>query len=263
VPPTFTVNPTPNSFYAVEFAARPELLDADGGQPTNEYYATWEDSALMNGNTYTMSSQAWDRLKANARLYYRAWTTSSGSEWADTVATAETGAAAASLEISSADRSRTSRGAPTGGPTITGPETANTAGAAPEFRITTPTHRYFAVEVAVDRTVLDGRREREHLPASDFYASWMDGTLRAESAVTAYTLPAKVWEAIGPAALQRGGRLYYRVITTSVPDAGWPGLQTSLPDEQFAEAPGIDVWHRPGRDVVGGETRPEEVLWRK
>ncbi|MGH8480212.1 MAG: S8 family serine peptidase [Gammaproteobacteria bacterium] len=473
-PPTFTVNPGPNTHYAVEFAARPELLDAESGQAASEYYASWEDSPFMSASTYQMPGPVWDRLKGNARLFYRAWTTSNANDWVDTQATAATGAEASSFEITGAgagtgartvtfpsgltlnvvdsdsqggvdysdpefagvpllnvtgrgnDRLSTSflvselagrnaklaridvalvealqqirdrvgaavtvvsgyrhpaqdaqanglsgnrhvsgqgaeirasgrtardlarlaletlgcqigiglgansididvrgslatwvlsgaamtagqfeqfvndtcagvdrsdRSASDGGfgarcggssgttpasdrteasgrgavdekPEITGPETANIAGPAPEFRVSPGRNSYYAVEVAVNPSYLDGRRGRDDLPPTEFYGSWEDGLQHVEGLSTTYILPQRVWEQIGPAAL-RGGRLYYRVITTSAPDPAWPDMQSSLPDGEFSTAPGVDVWLRPGRNPLGPNLRPEEVLWRQ
>jgi hypothetical protein len=147
-------------------------------------------------------------------------------------------------------------------PEITGPETANTAGPAPEFRIAPGRNSYFAVEVAVDPSDLDGSRRRGDLPATRFYGSWSEGLQAAEGASTTYTLPQGVWQQIGPAALERGGRLYYRLITASAPDQTWPDMETSLPDGEPRRAPGVDVWFRPDRVALGAQVRPEEALWR-
>ncbi len=466
-PPTFTIDPRPNSHYAVEFAARPELLDADSGQPPSEYYASWEDSPFMSASTYQLPQAVWNRIKGNASLHYRAWTTSSATAWTNTRPTAESGADARSLEITGAgggtssgtrtvtfpsgltlnvvdgdmqggvdysdpeasgvpllsvagrgderlsasflvselagrnaafaridvalvealqsfrdrvgagvtvlsgyrhpaqdsqarglagnghvsgqtahvrvpgrlardlarialgtlgcqigiglgpnssieidvrgslatwvlpgsawtadqweefiagicpmDRSR-SAGRRAGGrsdvsgavdpltghvvdpkPEIAGPETANTAGPAPEFRIVPGRNSYFAVAVAVDPSDLDGSRDREDLPITRFYGSWLEGLQAVEGASTTYTLPQDVWQQIGPAALERSGRLYYRLITTSAPEPTWPDMAVSLPDGESQRAPGIDLWFRPDRFALGARVRPEEALWR-
>jgi hypothetical protein len=74
------------------------------------------------------------------------------------------------------------------------------------------------ISAVIDPSDLDGSRGREDLPLSRFYGSWMDGIKAAEGLFTTYTLPQRVWEQIGPAATENGGRLYYRLITTSAPD---------------------------------------------
>jgi len=60
-------------------------------------------------------------------------------------------------------------------PEITGPETANTAGPAPESRIVPRRNRYYAVEVAIDPSEFDGTRDRDNLSPARLYGSWRDG----------------------------------------------------------------------------------------
>lgn len=275
-PPSFTIDPGTNTNYTVEFAARPELLDADSGQPASEYYASWEDTPFMSDRTYRMPQAVWDRLKNNPRLFFRAWTSSSPTGWADTRVTAESGAAAPTMMISdSGSRDATPRSATFRSgislnetasaqkPAITGPETANAAGPSPEFRIVPGRNSYFAVEVAIDPADLAGSGARQNLSATRFYGSWLDEMRHIEGVSTTYSLPQSVWEQLSRAALAHSGRLYYRLITTSAPDPTWPNAESSLPDDDFRQAPGIDLWSRPERLIFGSDVRPEEALWRE
>jgi hypothetical protein len=149
-----------------------------------------------------------------------------------------------------------------GKPEITGPEAANADGPSPEFRIVPGRNSYYAVEVAVDPSDFASGRARENLPANRFYGSWMWGMCAVEGLSSTYRLPQKVWEQLSRAAVDRSGRLYYRLITTSAPDATWSNAESSVPDEDFRQAPAIDLWARPDRIVFGPDVREEEVLWR-
>ena len=460
-PPSFTIDPGTNTHYTVEFAARPELMDAESGQPAGEYYASWEDTPFMSDRTYQMPQAIWNRLKSNPRLFFRAWTTSSPTGWANTLVTAESGATASTIEISGSGSSpaatprsvtfpsgislnvtdstmaggidysdpqgsgipllsvagrgnervsssflvkelaganatfaridvalvealqnfrnavgaaviivsayrhpaqdQQARGLPNNGhvsgqtaeirvagrtardlarlaletlgcqigiglgansieidvrgslatwvlpgaamsaqqfedfvgetcpidrnrmaggrsrtlmgknmermstqkPAITGPETANAAGPSPEFLIVPGRNSYYAVEVAVDPADLTGSGARQNLSATRFYGSWLDGMCPIEGVSTTYSLPQSVWEKMARAALEHRGRLYYRLITTSAPDPTWPNAESSLTDDDFRQAPGIDIWSRPERLVLGSDMRAEEVLWRE
>jgi len=84
-----------------------------------------------------------------------------------------------------------------------------------------------------------------------------------EGVSTTYSLPQLVWEQLARAALEHREHLYYRLITTSAPEPTWPNAESSLPDDDFRQAPGIDLWSRPERLVFGSDLRAEEALWRE
>lgn len=270
-PPSFTIDPRPNTHYAIEIGARPELLDAQSGQPENEYYGTWSE-AFMTARTFQLRPEVWDQLKGNQRLYYRVWTSSNSESWTDILLSADTGAESPLMEISGdgvlrdIDRSKFARrvlppSLPTQRPAITGPETANAAGLAPVFHVEPGRNSYYCIEVAVDPADFARSDARESLSPSRFYGSWVDGMKMAEGLSTTYVLPQEVWKRLSRTALAHGGRLYYRLITASESDRTWPDAESSLPDDDYRQAPGIDVWMRPERiSRIGG--RDEEVLWR-
>ena len=453
-PPRFSIDPGTNMFFAVEFAARRELFDAQSAHPANEYYASWEDTQLMSERAYQMPQAIWDRLKNNARLFFRVWTSANATAWVNTGISAQGGADASAMEIAGTgggvetgvrsvtfpsglilnvadstmaggidysdprgsgvpllsvagrgnDRISTSflvselagrnaafaridvalvealqtfrntvgaavivvsayrhraqdaaaGGLPDNGhvsgqtaeirvagrsardlarlaletlgcrigiglgansieidvrgslatwvlpgaamsaqqfdsfvsdicpvnrdrlsrsgfgadsvaetkPEITGPETANALGPAPEFRIVPGRNSYYAVEVAVDPSDFAAGRARESLPMTRFYGSWVTGMCAVEGLSSTYRLPHDVWKQLSWAALDRGGRLYYRLITTAGPDAAWSSAESSVPDADFRRAPAIDIWARPDRFVFGPDLRAEEALWR-
>jgi hypothetical protein len=88
--PAFEVDPSPNGFYAVEVANSPALLASanrpDGGT-ADGFHASWLDDRLLPAGTYVLPAVAWMRLREARRLYYRAWTSSSPTEWVDAAAT--------------------------------------------------------------------------------------------------------------------------------------------------------------------------------
>jgi hypothetical protein len=63
--------------------------------------------------------------------------------------------------------------------------------------------------------------------------------------------------------LEHRGRLYDRLITTSAPELTWSNAESSVPDDDFRQAPGIDLWSRRERLVFGSDLRAEEALWRE
>jgi hypothetical protein len=88
--PAFEVDPSPNGFYAIEVASSPALL-ANSTRPeggaADGFHASWLEGPLLPAGTYVLPAVAWMRLRAASRLYYRAWTSSSPTEWADAAAT--------------------------------------------------------------------------------------------------------------------------------------------------------------------------------
>jgi putative peptidoglycan binding protein len=86
-PPTFHIDPGDNPFWVAEVATRAELFHtaANGNRrdPSN-FYATDADlPGFLTGSSWTLPAAAWERLRGSQALYYRVWTSSSGSDWID------------------------------------------------------------------------------------------------------------------------------------------------------------------------------------
>lgn len=82
-PPTFSVNPGPGRFYAVELATDANLFNDTAGRTDDNFYGSWSDTALMNSSSYRVPSYVWNRLSEVDRLYYRIDVSTDSSTWAD------------------------------------------------------------------------------------------------------------------------------------------------------------------------------------
>jgi hypothetical protein len=83
-PPTFEVDPSPNSFYIVEVCAQPELFDIThyGNDRTDSnFYGSWSDSAHCSEPQYTLPVYVWENLKSANALYYRVGSTANETGW--------------------------------------------------------------------------------------------------------------------------------------------------------------------------------------
>jgi subtilisin family serine protease len=239
-PPSFVVDPSPNSHYKVEFGARTELLDAEDGQPQSEYYASWEEP-FMSAATYSLPQDVWNRLKHNSRLFYRAFTSSSSTDWADTIATTgdSGGAGAASIQITGAG---TSSG--TGGPTMSGPASISRGAGAPTFSIDPRPNTHYAIEIAARADLLDAESGQSD---SEYYGTW-DLPFMTESS---YTLPDDVWQR-----LKAHSELCYRAWTSSSAD-GW--TDTGKTAESGADAPTMQITGDGSGSTTGRVTFPSGV----
>lgn len=103
--PSFDVETAGAPYFIVEIAGEARLLDgrvSDTERTESLFYATWQDSGLQTGASYTLPEAVWGRLSRNDRLYYRIGTTTSASGWENyTVSTADYDAQSApSIELS-------------------------------------------------------------------------------------------------------------------------------------------------------------------
>jgi subtilisin family serine protease len=276
-PPSFDVDPGSNTYYAVEIAGSTDLfLDANAGdRTTSNYFASW-DNGFLSSEPYTLDSGVWDNLKSCDRLYYRAWTSSSDSAWADTdVSTDDSDIAnAPSMEITDETSDRNvgrDVADDSARPAIVGPDRWSPHAEPPTFSVVPGRNRWFAVEVATSADLLDRHDHGAERTAQTFFGSWSDGLLPADSSTT-YTLPGAAWKQLlaGLARAAEEARLYYRVVTASAVDPSWPGYETSTDDGDAANAPYAVI----AQPVVGmGDDEPtiptpagaraaDEALWR-
>jgi hypothetical protein len=73
-PPSFTVNAGPGRFFVVEVATASVLFDTThhaNERSSNNFYGSWSDTPLIQGNNYMLPSSIWQRLGNADRLYYR------------------------------------------------------------------------------------------------------------------------------------------------------------------------------------------------
>lgn len=84
--PTFAVSPGANGYYAVEVATESHLLCSAhyaGQRNDNNFFASWQRGVTQaNGDTtYTLPSDAWQRLRTSERLFYSVVTTADPNAW--------------------------------------------------------------------------------------------------------------------------------------------------------------------------------------
>jgi hypothetical protein len=87
--PTFYIDPGLNTYYAIEVATHPDLLNrqhAAERTPEN-FYGSWATEGLREAHgatTYTLPADVWKRLRTTRRLYYRVITSSTSvSQWSN------------------------------------------------------------------------------------------------------------------------------------------------------------------------------------
>jgi subtilisin family serine protease len=98
-PPTFDIGLGSNRYYAVEVATRWQLFDDanhGGERAADNFYGSWQDTALLSSPSYTLPAAVWERLRAGDRLYYRVHTAADQTTWQNyEVTTPDTEAASA------------------------------------------------------------------------------------------------------------------------------------------------------------------------
>lgn len=238
-PPSFEVNPGPNSYYIFEITTDASLFDtgnASDRRNDDNFYGSWSDTAHHTERTYTLPQYAWDRLKGAARLYYRIGSTAASDGWLDyMVSTPDQqydNAPSIALEGAGANDNSGDNDQPTSptssGPSIYGPDDIAASDAAPSFDIDTAGAPYFIVEVATDASLFsagDG-------PEDQFYATWQDQPLLTGSS---YTLCDEAWQR-----LNQAENLYYRVGTTTS-ETGWENYMVSTDGPDWQNAPSIRI----------------------
>lgn len=269
--PQFSLDPGEGSasiYYAVEVATDRALLDGGDHTLADGFYGSWQDSAFLSSNPYQLPDAAWQALCGADALYYRAWFSSSQTDWADTTVTAanEDTAAAGELRIvdapadrsrrSPAERSPRSRDVAPAHPTVAGPPSARRGGRPPVFTVgLPPAARSWRLEVSADLRAFDIGG-----PPRTPQTFWASDVLAASVATTALTIDA--WTA-----LQGADRLYYRVCTSPAPAGeGWYEQDSSTSGLAPDSAPWVDLLAPERlRTVADGPTKvtdPDETHWR-
>jgi len=82
--PYFSVNAGPGRYFAVEVATSVDLFDSEnhgGDRNPSNFYGSWSDTQLMQGNIYDLPSLVWTNLKKDNILYYRVLSTTNSNGW--------------------------------------------------------------------------------------------------------------------------------------------------------------------------------------
>ena len=267
--PSFALAPAPGSasiFYAVEVATDPALFDSASHSIEDGFFGSWESTPFLASNPYQLPDDAWQSLGGADALYYRAWFSSSQSEWADVqVTTADEDAGQApsiSVTDSQQPRDRRRRTPGTRGddvpahPRVEGPPTAVRGAVAPVFSVTLPASaRSWVLEACSDPDLIgpDGDRRTPQ-------NYWASEVMPASAVRLAMSIDG--WQQ-----LEQAEQVYYRVASSPQPASQpWYAQDWSTPPTLSVSAPWIEVLPETrGRSVSSGPTRvsdPDERLWR-
>ncbi|GGR09623.1 S8 family serine peptidase [Kitasatospora griseola] len=79
-------------YYAVEVATDPQLFqrhEHQGDRTPDTFYASWQDSTFLSSADYQLPDEAWQLLREADALHYRAWFSTSPTQWQGTFASTE------------------------------------------------------------------------------------------------------------------------------------------------------------------------------
>lgn len=237
-PPTFRVNPGPNSYFIFEITGVPRLFDtgnvADGERTDDNFYGSWSDTEHLSGTEYTLPDAVWERLKACDTLYYRIGSTADSTGWSNYMVSTpdQQYDQAPSISISGEIGSGEQPGGeqPTSAaPSISGPSSMAADDPAPSFALDRAGAPFAIVEVATDSGLFLNDTGRND---DNFYATWQDSALLTGDS---WDMPEAVWARLAPA-----GTIYYRVGTTTS-ESGWEDYKVSTDDSAADQAPSISV----------------------
>lgn len=234
-PITFSVVVPSGHFFAVEVATDPSLFNnaANGSQRNeNNFYASWRVTPFLQGSSFTMPVDAWNRLRQGvSRLYYRLWCTASSTRWvSQQVSVNDSNASAApSVALTAPAQSGAE-----GSPSIIAPSSFPANGPAPRFQVNPGAGRSYAVEVSTNSWYFtpqySGQRNDDN-----FYGSWRVTPFESSTLYPAtFELPATAWNRLRANAT--GGRLYYRLWWTDSPTQ-WVNQGCTTPNSSGQNAP--------------------------
>ena len=267
--PTFDLGPAPDSrsiFYAVEVSTDNALFDSASHSLEDGYYASWTDSPFLSVNPYQLPDAVWQQLSIAPRLYYRAWFTSSQTEWVDAVVSTpdENAAFAPSINIVDDGSGETPttrsilRHVPRRHPQVTGPASVEQGGKPPVFTVELPyLARSWRLELSTDSVLLGN--DVIHKRADTSY--WISKVLPAT--VSTFAPPAEQW-----LKFQSADRVFYAISTSPAETTvGWYAQDSSISPFLTESAPWIDIKTADrNRSSKLGATRVinrDELLWRR
>jgi metacaspase-1 len=250
-PLTFSVSVPSGHYFAVEVATDASLFNstANGSQRNdNNFYASWKVSPFRQGTSFTMPSDAWNRLRQGAsQLYYRLWCTASPTSWVNYQVTTSDSNAAAAPSVALTGQSQPGTGGESGAPAITAPTSFPANGSAPRFQVNPGAGRYYAVEVSTNSWYFTqqycGQRNDDN-----FYASWKVTPFESSALYpAAFELPAAAWIRLRDNATN--GRLYYRMWWTESPTQ-WLNQGCTTPNSSGQNAPSFALSREFERDLL-------------
>jgi hypothetical protein len=238
--PVFALEPGGGAsmYWHVEVASEVQLLDGGDHAGDDRFYASWVSEPFGVTRSWTMPDAVWARMRGAEAIYYRAFFSSSSTEWVDIVATVanDNWALAPFVQLSGsgvdAEGGATSPEETGAVGSINGPSSVVRGESAPVFDLVPAdgsSNVYYAVEVATDPALFDGA---SHSLEEGFYGSWSDSLFLSESS---YQLPEHVWEALSVQDV-----LYYRAWFTES-ESSWDNAVVTTPDGSGTSAPSISI----------------------
>ena len=233
-PITFSVSVPSGRFFAVEVANEASLFNnaANGSRRNdNNFYASWKVIPYLQGSSFTMPADAWNRLRQGvSRLYYRLWSTASSTGWVSQQVSVSDGNASAAPSVALTAPAQTGGGSPS----ITAPSSFPADGSAPRFQVNPGAGRYYAVEVSTNSWYFtqqySGQRNDDN-----FYGSWKVTPFESSPLYpVSFELPATAWNRLRANATN--GRLYYRMWWTESPTQ-WVNHGCTTPNSSGQNAP--------------------------
>jgi subtilisin family serine protease/uncharacterized protein YcbK (DUF882 family) len=233
VAPAFNINKGGRRFFAVEVATRSNLFDLNNHQNDrnqNNFYGSWS-VRLETGDSYTLPTEVWNRLKNGDKLFYRLHV-ADNNQWDNHgVTVADSKAAEAPFISIGAAEAPATPGGDTSKPSIRGPQSHSRTASPPRFEVNRAGRKLFAVEVATKRELFNIDSHGDQRNESNFYGSWQDTALFSSSF---YDLPERVWNKLKQADL-----LYYRAHFAD--DNQWANHLVTVSDQNFNSAPSINI----------------------
>ncbi len=242
--PTFSVSVPSGHFYAVEIATDASLFNSavNGARRNdNNFYASWKVLPYQQGSSFTMPSDAWNRLRQSASsLYYRLWCTASSNSWVNQqVSVSDSNAASAPrMTLTAQSGSGTGTSSGTGAPAITAPNSFPANGTAPRFQVNPGPGKYYAVEVSTNSWYFTPQYSAQRSP-DNFYGSWSTTPFGSSALYpAAFQMPQDAWERLRNNTTN--GRLYYRMWWTDSPSQ-WINHGCTTPNASGQNAPSFSL----------------------
>jgi hypothetical protein len=121
----------------------------------------------------------------------------------------------------------------------------------PTCQIITGENRYYIVEAFTDPILADQTDHGDDRQSDNFYATYNDPNMPRRLTASTFELPADAWARLK----QPGGRIYFRIGTTSGP-TGWDNYTVSTSDLEGDKAPFVEVVGEMEPEGPGGGSPP-------
>lgn len=233
-PITLSISAPSGYYFAVELATDAALFNnsSNGSQRNeNNFYASWIVRPFLQGGSYTMPADAWNRLRQGAsRLYYRLWCTASSTDWVSQQVSVSDSNAMSAPGVTLVSSGQTGGD---GAPFISAPSSLPSDGPAPRFLVNPGSGRYYAVEVSTNPWYFTPQYSAQRTE-DNFYGSWKVTPFESSALYPAtFELPGAAWNRLRANATSR--RLFYRMWWTDLPTQ-WVNHGCTTPNDSGQNA---------------------------